>query len=166
MTVILRACRRRQIVVVLAVTAITLLAIAVGARLVRAKDARAYPGHDGSSLSASLHWAHLQLPVCAEKSVRYARVPNMFGVKMWLRLSTSRDCIDQFLQLNAFNRPRTEMRSAFVVYAPKGFGWPDADTATYTVIGSDFDTTTPLLVELAGDFEKEVPDLFVEVGNV
>jgi hypothetical protein len=162
----LRASGRRQIVVLLAVAAVVLFVVAAAARLLREKDARAYPGHDGSSLSASLHWAHLQLPVCAEEPIRYAKVPDMFGVEMWLRLSASRDCIEQFLQRNAFDGPRTKSSATFVMLAPKGFGWPAADTAAYTVIGSDFDDTAPLLVELAGDFEKDLPDLFVRVGNV
>ncbi|WP_327008636.1 hypothetical protein OHA72_16120 [Dactylosporangium sp. NBC_01737] len=157
---------RRQIVIVLAVTVITLLAVAVGALLVRPTDPRAYPEHDGSSLSASLHWANLQLPVCAEESVRYAKYSDMFGVKMWLRISASRGCIDEFLKLNSFDGSWTKSKGAFVVFAPKGFGWPDSDENIYTVVSPDFDHTSPLLVELAGDFEKDAPDLFVRVGNV
>jgi len=147
----------------------TVLVIAIVATAVimlwrRVYDPRQYPGSDHITLSRALEWAHLTLPECGERGVRYSYLGNLFGeADMLMRMSATRGCAEQFLSANAAE-PTTagERPPTFVTRTPDAWGWPDARVLSSYSVASN--KASSVIVEIAADLDGTPrADLFVHV---
>jgi hypothetical protein len=132
----------------------------------RMYDPRQYPGSDHVMISDALGWAHLTLPECGERGMRYGYYGNLFGeADMLMRISASRGCIEQFLSSNAAEPIDAEGRPpAFVTGAPDAWGWPDDRLLSGYSIAAN--RTSPAIVELATDLDTTpLADLFVHASS-
>ncbi|GAA4261080.1 hypothetical protein [Dactylosporangium darangshiense] len=153
------------------IAGLTVLAIAIVATAVvvlwrRVYDPRQYPGSDHVMLWNALTWAHLELPECGERGLRYGYYSNIFGeADMLMRISASRGCIEQFLSVNAAELIDAEDRPpTFVTEAPDACGWPDNRLLTGYSIAAN--RTSPATVELATDLDTTpLADLFVHASS-
>ncbi|MEV6924584.1 hypothetical protein AB0M46_08760 [Dactylosporangium sp. NPDC051485] len=160
--------RRRTVLLILVLVVVTVASVAaVGTWLFAKPDPRAYPGSGDYSLSDSLKWAHITLPDCAQSAVRYSTYSDAFGMStiVSLRVSSSRQCVDDFLTQNRFTGPATLSIAEFVSSAPPEYGWPQDPEKTFSVIAVDFATTSPLRVSVAADLGPERAEVFVEVHS-
>jgi hypothetical protein len=153
------------------IAGLTVLAMAIVATTVvvlwrRVYDPRQYPDSDHITFSSALDWAHLTLPECGERGVRYWYFGNLFGeTDMLMRMSASRGCVEQFLSANAAEPIAAGDRPpAFVTGAPDAWGWPDGRLLSSYFVAAD--RASSVTIQIAANLDTTpLADLFVHVSN-
>jgi hypothetical protein len=97
------------------------------------EDPRAYPGSHSQSLDRMLDYYHLQLPACAESTVRYAQFRQFRANSFYLYFSGDETCIQEFLRELGLADEETYLQRG-LRYRPgpeEEYGWPEDPSREY-----------------------------------
>ncbi|BCJ76630.1 hypothetical protein CS0771_61740 [Catellatospora sp. IY07-71] len=139
----------RRLRIALAVSAVLLLGSWFAlSRTTEPYDPRAYPGSQTQDLPGTLERYHLQLPECAQPSVRYYRHAQWEADSFYLHLIGDASCVNLFLLLNGlYGDAGVRAGLPFDPRTVAGFGWPQDPTLPVRTFGNVMARAT--LVEVA-----------------